>query len=358
MLNLVRDVLDVDTAFLCGGNIRGDKDYGDTRLFTFSHLKAELPFDTRISVCQLPGWLICEMISYCRQFALQSPPIVKGCYMQTDDGVSWDEETNTVSKIGFREIADPNKLYRCAINSQILEGVDSIVPLMDYLRDRPDNHAGTLNAADLRRASMELRNIIVGFCTKQTIANLLTAHPFISLDSDQDGCLCDAELIAGLDKIGLHKSMTVLMLHNTVHMADHTHTHHLSQEELVKFAVSVASVEGRKARLEDGMDDQLMSFDEFHEHVTRYLVGTDGHQAAIEIIAPSSESNNSQSNGQTNGHSHHHGHHHHNHYKPEHVCRVAKRLFDLFDVNKTGMVSLKHMGSQILSDSEIDAVVT
>jgi hypothetical protein len=309
MLNLVRDVLDVDVAFLCGGNIRGDKDYGDVTVFTFCHLKGELPFDTRISICPLPGWLICKMISYCRSFALETPPVMKGCYMQTDDAVKWDRDTNAVLQIGG-EAVEMDRLYRCAINCQILEGVDSIVPLLDYLRDTPDDHSRTIDAAAQRRSSMELRNIIVGYCTKQTISQLLSAHSFKELDVDGDGALSDAELVNGLELIALHKTTTVLTLHNTVHMADHTHSHHLSKEELCKFALCVNAVQTKHLKA-------TASFEEFHSEVEKYCGSSDAATLSL-----------------------------------------AHKLFDQYDVEKIGRVSMKYMASTVLTDAEIDAVVT
>ena len=58
----------------------------------------------------LPGRVICDMISYTRAFALQSPPIEKGGYIQTDNLITWDRNTNTVTQIAGSPV-DLCKIY-------------------------------------------------------------------------------------------------------------------------------------------------------------------------------------------------------------------------------------------------------
>ena len=97
---------------MCGsGSIRASKNYVGRSYFTYADLKAEMPFSTLIVVLNLPGQVCADMISHTRAYALQSPPVAKGGYIQTDDGVVWDRESNKVLQINGMPL-QVDRIYR------------------------------------------------------------------------------------------------------------------------------------------------------------------------------------------------------------------------------------------------------
>jgi 5'-nucleotidase len=64
------------------GNIRAGKVYPkDQEWFTWSDLKAELPFPAKICAVEIPGRVLEGVISYSRRMARQDPPVASGSYM-------------------------------------------------------------------------------------------------------------------------------------------------------------------------------------------------------------------------------------------------------------------------------------
>ena len=240
-----------------------------------------MPFDTRMSVITLPGWLIADIVSYSRSFALMVPPVVKGCYIQLDNRTKWNEHDNQLIEIANQPI-DMQKEYKCAINVQILEGVDSLVPLLAYLKkDRTTTPTTpppppstttttlydetTLDIESIKSESVELRNILVSFYTKQSLLKLLSNQSFAMLDTDGDGYLRDSDIVHGFESIGQPKTTTVLLLHNTMHMCDVSHCHQLDRKDMLRVCLA--------ALVFDSSSDDCDSINAFQMHslAIRYL---------------------------------------------------------------------------------------
>eukprot|EP01035_Chromulina_nebulosa_P028017 gene28017-36915_t len=98
--SIVRDSLDVDCAFLSAGGIRGNTSYEGKNAFFFSDLMTELPFEIKLVVLKVPGKVIADAVSFSRLKAR------KRGYLQTDDKLQWDAETNVVTAINGQPIVE------------------------------------------------------------------------------------------------------------------------------------------------------------------------------------------------------------------------------------------------------------
>ncbi len=83
----VRQALGTECTLMGAGSIRANRMYKGESKFTYAHLKAEIPFPTEIVSVFLPGKVISDAIAHTRAFALSTPPVEKGSYLQTDDQI-------------------------------------------------------------------------------------------------------------------------------------------------------------------------------------------------------------------------------------------------------------------------------
>ena len=192
----LKRALSCDICMVGGGSIRASKNYLGRSSFTYADLKAEMPFNTMIAVLDLPGKVCAEMIQYTRSYALQNPPVAKGGYIQTDDLVVWDRDANAVIEINGAPL-QPDKIYRACINQGMLDGLDDVVPLMQWKRSCP--HTDT-NAHKHPEASVEAKECIVSYFSMSMIFGIL--HSSISnlqtVFSSAQGKITKSELLTFL----------------------------------------------------------------------------------------------------------------------------------------------------------------
>ncbi len=122
--------------------------------------------------------------------------------MQVDDGVSWDQQTNSVISIDGQPI-EMDRNYSVALNGYVLQGVDELLPLLEFIKNQPNDflHSSSrfevgkiIDVGIILSTAMELRNILVAFYSKLTLFDLLNETDFCPLDHDQDGFLNINEL--------------------------------------------------------------------------------------------------------------------------------------------------------------------
>jgi len=204
----IKHALGTDVCLLAAGCIRANKDYVNEAKLTYANLKQEIPFDTIIVNIELPGSVITEMIEYTRAFALQEPPVEKGGYLQTDDDIIWNSKKNKVIEIN-RNPVKPDQLYSVSINQMILEGLDNIEPIINYIKTNP-------NAYKTAESGTGLKEVIVSHFSKLLLLELLRdSGDFNSvLDRDGDGKLSKEEVIEIMKSSGSKSSMLVDNLFN------------------------------------------------------------------------------------------------------------------------------------------------
>ena len=147
--SLVKDALSSDCCILAASTIRADKDYTNQDRITYYDIVQEVPFETIIVNIELPGSVICESIEYTRIGFLSGT----GGYLQTDENISWNSKKNNVKEINGLPVKK-DQMYIVSINQMLLEGLESIKPLVDYIaktRKRPFDSGIGLKELILRK---------------------------------------------------------------------------------------------------------------------------------------------------------------------------------------------------------------
>lgn len=214
----LRNALGAECAMVNAGNIRGNTDYAaDCHSITYSNLKSEMPFDSVVADIPIPGWLINETVRFTRQFALQDPPIEKGSYMQLDDQMEWDAETNTVTHIKGEPLV-PNRIYECVVLWQVaMEGIDKVTPLYDYCKQHLVDDKLFPHDADVGRPA---KQVLVDYFGRAVWWHLIESVGFASMDTDSDEQISEEELRTALSKSDLKGDLGDLVIKNLMAMAD------------------------------------------------------------------------------------------------------------------------------------------
>jgi 5'-nucleotidase len=133
LTSMLRMGMKCQCALLNAGNVRAARTYpSDKEWFTWSDLKAEIPFSTELHATYLPGHVIEDLINHSRTLARQDPPLAYGGYIHTCDKIEFDEaETHTIRSIGGQAF-DRNAMYMTACPSGWFEGMDNHVPLLEW----------------------------------------------------------------------------------------------------------------------------------------------------------------------------------------------------------------------------------
>lgn len=172
----------VDCSMVNAGNIRGNSDYDpDKRYFTYSDLKAEVPFNCEITIVALPGDVLAKTIEYSRQWSLQDPPVDKAGFLQVDDGVRWDSSVNKVTHVAGQPL-DPRKKYHVATTWGVITGMDNLEPLMEYRKENEGSFPTSIESTN------NLKEILVSYFSHGIWWTLLSkGGGFSALDLDGDG---------------------------------------------------------------------------------------------------------------------------------------------------------------------------
>lgn len=261
---------------LCGaGSIRGNKNYTGEKFFTYANLKSEIPFDTVIVVLDLPGQVICDMISFTRGFALQKPPVEKGAYLQVCDAVEWCADTNTVAKLAGQAF-DPVRMYRVCMNVGMLEGLDNVVPLLAYQKSCPANDKNIHKTAE---SGIGAKDVIISHFSKVILFNLIKeVGGFAALDTDGDGAISRSEFESGLGGSG--KETTSMLIANLFGVADMNGDGTISKAELSELSLSMT-----KIHFPSNQPNEMMSVDEVVGEVKRLMIHMDEEATVAAIKA-------------------------------------------------------------------------
>ena len=226
----IKNALGTDVCLIAAGCIRANRDYFNEEKLTYANLKQEIPFDTIIVNVELPGGLICDMIEYTRAFALQSPPVEKGGYLQSDDDVIWNKSKNKVTEIAGKPV-QRDQLYVVSINQMLLEGLDNVEPLISYLAKNPKAHKSA-------ESGTGLKEIIVSHFSKLLLLELLKDSGDFNeiLDRDGDGKLNKDEVTEIMKKSGNH--MSTMLVNNLFNICDTNNDGFIDREEINHLAIS------------------------------------------------------------------------------------------------------------------------
>jgi Ca2+-binding EF-hand superfamily protein len=273
IVTALRNAFGADCAMINAGNIRGNTEYPtDLKNFTYSNLQTEMPFESVVFDLQLPGKVINETVSFTRAWSLQEPPVEKGCYMQLDESMTWDRETNTVTHIN-KEPLDPDRMYECVVLWQVaMEGIDQVTPLHDYCKA---HFADNLfpHDADVGRPA---KQVLVDYFGRSVWWHVIEdAGGFSGLDANKDGRISEQELREAVHKApALEGDLGDIVIQNIMAMADIDHDHYICKGELL--SVSFLSMDFFQAA--DVDNDRMLTKEEVYAEFQK-LLGEEYDQA-------------------------------------------------------------------------------
>lgn len=169
----VRDAMHAEVAVLNGGAIRANRDYPER--FTYGDLEAEVPFANEVVVVAMPGAILKAAIAASRARA----PVESGGFLQS----SVDPAT-----------LDDARTYRVALVRDLFVGMDHNEPLIQFAHDRPGAIPAVGTGRDIKLLlaesfAVELWHKLGGFD---------------QIDTNRDGSVDEAEVMAALGRITAH----------------------------------------------------------------------------------------------------------------------------------------------------------
>lgn len=117
----------VELAMVQGGAVRGAKRY-DAGAFTMGALLEEFPFECLQAVVNIRGDVIAESVKRSRELRKPSPNFL---HLDADCKLSGTHKLLTVDNEPF----DPRRMYRVCIYEMLLTGLNTIEPLLSYVRE-------------------------------------------------------------------------------------------------------------------------------------------------------------------------------------------------------------------------------
>lgn len=234
LCTVIRDALQLEVVLIGAGSIRGNRNYKGEKSFTYAHLKSEIPFDTCITVVPLPGSVIAGMVEFTRAFSLLSPPVEKGAYLQTDDRVGWDRDTNKVTEVCGLPLI-PEKIYRVGCNHGMLQGLDNVVPLTEYMAKCPPDH----EIHKSPEGSHNAKEVIVSHFSQLLLFDMVSkAGGFESIDANSDDVITKEELASAMAMSGHGNGATKILIDNLFACVDADGNGLISKSEVLDFSLS------------------------------------------------------------------------------------------------------------------------
>ena len=225
--SVLRMGLRCELCLLNAGCVRGGKEYHDDDDFTWSDLKAEIPFATRMSTCKIPGRVIQETINYSRQWAINHG-IAKGGYIHVSRCCVTNEDTGAIETVSG-EPFDPNREYLTAFPYCFLQGIDNHEPLLEWAKSQSEEVLPKENSA------IPAKFVFVEFLSAILWLRL---GNFEELAGD-DGTITKDDVRKRLKEIyGENEAVSDLMLDNVFAVADRDHSGTISivEQMVVRFA--------------------------------------------------------------------------------------------------------------------------
>ncbi len=208
LTTMLRMGLQAQCCILNAGSIRGNATYPPHTFFTWSDLKAEIPFTTALITLWVPGGVLEATIRNSRRFSLQNPPVANGCFLHTCNNIEYNNETQTIERIMDAPM-NPHQLYLTGMDMQFLAGMDNHEPLLEWVND----HHIHWN----RDAGVPAKMVVV-----ELFSALLWLHlgSFDELDADGNGLLRREEVQASVAKHFGDSSIADLVVDNVFAIAD------------------------------------------------------------------------------------------------------------------------------------------
>lgn len=207
LLGLVRQGLadeGVEVVLLNAGNIRGKKDY-EAGNFLIGDLYSEHPWDNEMAIVSLPGLVLRDCIRASRSGAREMP-----CFLHADPSTKVSKEHELLEING--EPVEDERLYTVAILVHLLNGMDSIEPLVRHvdggkgLQVPDEETCRPTKVVILKFCMMDSWRRLLGITSWASHANILNddeierkaQQAFEALDSNRNGTVDREECMAFL----------------------------------------------------------------------------------------------------------------------------------------------------------------
>lgn len=166
----------VELVVLQAGAVRGKADY-QAAPFTLGDLFSELAFECELALVPLPGRVLAESVRSTR-----SRPTPNPTFLHLDEDARCRRDTHELTEINGAPL-EPDRLYMVAIYQYLLTGMNSVEPLMTYVRAGGDER-NALVVPDLEACPPAKQLIIEarGTCTPLSSARSPLAPNRPSLD--------------------------------------------------------------------------------------------------------------------------------------------------------------------------------
>jgi 2',3'-cyclic-nucleotide 2'-phosphodiesterase (5'-nucleotidase family) len=228
LTSMLRMGMRANCAILNAGTIRANKVYPkEQEWFTWSDLKAEIPFTTEMSAFYVPGHVLRDTIVNSRRGVLRNPPVSSGGYLHTCDQIVMNEAGDDIVTIRD-EPFDPDKLYLTAMPTKFMAGIDNHVPLLNWAKQE---------------------NIVVddemGLPAKMLIVQMFSAllwlnmGSFETIDTNHDGLLTRDDVRQRAVEV-FGEEVADLVVDNIMSVADLRHTGYITPLDMmvVQFVAS------------------------------------------------------------------------------------------------------------------------
>lgn len=204
-------------ALINAGAVRGGNVYPSGVYFTWSDLKAEIPFETRLTACFIPGRVLQAAIRHSRMQSLQDPPTASGGYLHTCSNILFCNNDDQIMAIHGRPfVAD--ELYLTALPAQFFAGIDNHLPLLEWAAEQLDG-AGAECAAERfsEESAIPAKMVLVQVFAASM---WLQMGSFDEIDRDHDGVIRRDEVKARLTQIHDDEGVADLIVDNIFSIAD------------------------------------------------------------------------------------------------------------------------------------------
>jgi 2',3'-cyclic-nucleotide 2'-phosphodiesterase (5'-nucleotidase family) len=207
--SLVRMGMRAECGLMNAGNIRGGQTYPvDQEWFTWSDLKAEIPFSVGITAVKLPGKVLEDIINDSRSKAREDPPVTSGGYINTCDSIEFDEQQQKIISIRG-EPFDPKREYLTSFPANWFEGMDGHTPLLEWAKGTPFERAKESSSKPCKEVIVEAFSALLW----------LEIGSFDELDTDGDGFITRNEVLGAARRI-FGDDVADLVVDNVFSVAD------------------------------------------------------------------------------------------------------------------------------------------
>jgi len=252
LCSMFRMGMRADCCVCNSGAIRAGKVYPkEHEWFTWSDLKAEVPFRTELTVVKMPGKVLDEAIRYSRRLARQDPPSSSGGYLQHCDEIEMDQETCTIQKVGGKPF-DPDGEYMLALPIDIIRGIDNHVPILEWAATAPP---GCCSANDEGKPA---KIVMVEMFSAMM---WLDMGKFQEIDENGDGILSHDEVRARAKDV-FGEAVADLVADNIFHIADINKKGYITPVDMM-----VIQYAAHDMKEHIGTEDEVAAMQEVAAHV-------------------------------------------------------------------------------------------